>query len=673
MVARHISIFRIALKLCLLVLAISILFQSIQLNGQEGSVRDSLFKELEIGNLDTNTFFEISKCIDENLYNDPDQSMKDARQVLELALAANYYRVVPRMLMYQGISYDLIGKYDSAILMYDSALHRANQLGFTDDVGTIYNNYSIVYAILGQLETSINYSMKALETFERIGDSVNMAKVYNGLGSRYSEMEMEEQAIKYYEMAIAINERFGETGSLVKNYGNIGTVYSQMDEHEKALEYYTKAFMSQKDQDNKYDMSITLSNMAITYKNMGKYELALSFAEQSYIIAKEIDDELGKLFYFMTIAQINNEEEKYEAALENFKIAEVMADSLGSRQNLLEIYSGMADIYAVLGKYEDAYIYNEKHNTERISLLDNEKNRALEKIKEIEDEKVKAEIDLLTKDAEIQDLVIRRQKIIRNSIAAAGGFVLLLAVLLWHRYRYVRRTRNTLAHKNVIIQDEKEKSDSLLLNILPEETAEELKTTGSSKARSFETVTVMFTDFKGFTRMAEMLSPEELVTEIDHCFKAFDKIIEAYDIEKIKTIGDSYMCAGGLPIPNKTNPTEVVRAALEIRDFMNSLKENRKRKNEPYFEVRIGVHTGPVVAGIVGVRKFQYDIWGDTVNIASRMESSSEAGEVNISGTTYNLVKQDFECVPRGKVEAKNKGAIDMFFVKKELRDVNRP
>jgi class 3 adenylate cyclase len=354
----------------------------------------------------------------------------------------------------------------------------------------------------------------------------------------------------------------------------------------------------------------------------------------------------------------------YDAALESFLKAEVLADSLGAKQSLLDIYSGLSEIYASKANYEKAYQYNEKYNKERIKLLDTEKNKALDRIKKFENEKVKTEIDLLTKDAEIQDLVIRRQKILRNSIAGLGGFILLIAILLWHRYRYVRRTRNALAEKNIIIQDEKEKSDSLLLNILPEETAEELKEKGSSKARRFEMVSVLFTDFKGFTRMAEVMSPDELVAEIDHCFKAFDNIITNYDIEKIKTIGDAYMCAGGLPVANKTNPVDVVNAALDIREFMLNLKRSREEKGQPFFEIRIGVHTGPVVAGIVGVRKFQYDIWGDTVNIASRMESSGETGEVNISGTTYNLIRDQFDCVHRGKVEAKNKGAVDMYFVK---------
>ncbi|MEA3477810.1 MAG: adenylate/guanylate cyclase domain-containing protein, partial [Bacteroidota bacterium] len=452
-----------------------------------------------------------------------------------------------------------------------------------------------------------------------------------------------------------------------------GTVYSDLEENEKALEYYTKAYMILKDMDNKFDMSITLINMAITYRKMDKLDLALSFAEQSYMIAAEINDEIGKLTYFVTSAEIYKAQEKYQDALQNYFTAEVIADSIGARQNLLEIYEGLAEIYGILKDYEIAFIYNEKYNEERISLLDREKSRALDKIKEFEEEKVKTEIDLLTKDAEIQDLVIRRQKILRNSIAGIGGMILLIAILLWYRYRYIRRTKNILAEKNVIIQDEKEKSDNLLLNILPEETAEELKIKGSSKARSFDMVTVLFTDFKGFTRMAEILSPEELVSEIDHCFKAFDNIISGYNIEKIKTIGDAYMCAGGLPVPNKTNPVDVVNAALDIRDFMARLKKSRMQKGLPYFEIRIGVHTGPVVAGVVGVKKFQYDIWGDTVNIASRMESSGDVNEVNISGTTYNLIKKKFECVHRGKVEAKNKGAVDMYFVKKALRDGDRP
>jgi len=206
-------------------------------------------------------------------------------------------------------------------------------------------------------------------------------------------------------------------------------------------------------------------------------------------------------------------------------------------------------------------------------------------------------------------------------------------------------------------------SEKLLLNILPLEIAKELKTYGRAEAKHFEEVTIMFTDFKNFTQIAEKLTPAALVAEIDTLFKAFDNIISQHQIEKIKTIGDAYMCAGGLPVPNTTHAQDVIEAALDIQKYMQLHFQNSQKKGLETFEIRIGIHTGPVVAGIVGDKKFAYDIWGDAVNVASRMESSGEAGKINISGSTYERVKNIFSCTYRGKIEAKNKGEIDMYFV----------
>lgn len=223
-----------------------------------------------------------------------------------------------------------------------------------------------------------------------------------------------------------------------------------------------------------------------------------------------------------------------------------------------------------------------------------------------------------------------------------------------------------VAKRTAELNKEKEVSEELLLNILPYETTIELKKNGFVKAKEFNVVTVLFTDFKNFTKYSEGLSSHELVAEIDFYYRTIDGIVGKYGIEKIKTIGDSYMCAAGLPVKKEGHARDAIMAALEIRDFVEKTKQDRIKKKKHYFEIRIGLNSGPVIAGIVGVKKFAYDIWGDTVNIASRMESSCEPGKVNISDNTYQLVKNDFEFAYRGKIDAKNIGKIDMYYVEKK-------
>ncbi|MGV3528619.1 MAG: adenylate/guanylate cyclase domain-containing protein [Flavisolibacter sp.] len=208
-----------------------------------------------------------------------------------------------------------------------------------------------------------------------------------------------------------------------------------------------------------------------------------------------------------------------------------------------------------------------------------------------------------------------------------------------------------------------QRSDALLLNILPRQIAEELKENGMAAPRQYVSVTVMFTDFKNFTQLAEKMGPTELVSEIDRYFKAFDRVTSRMGLEKIKTIGDAYMCAGGLPVEKQNHAADVVNAALQIMQFIREEAKFAEQNNKRFFDIRIGIHTGAVVAGIVGEKKFAYDIWGDAVNIAARMESSGEVGKINISGSTFALIKDQFACTYRGKVYAKNKGEIDMYFV----------
>jgi adenylate cyclase len=273
---------------------------------------------------------------------------------------------------------------------------------------------------------------------------------------------------------------------------------------------------------------------------------------------------------------------------------------------------------------------------------------------ELEQEKrVKAELELQA--ANRRNLII-----ILISLSLLVGAI---SFSLYLRYRAKKKSSDIMAEKNKIIEAERQRSDELLLNILPKDIAQELKEKGEADAQRFENVSVLFTDFKDFSRISERLSPEQLVHELDYCFRAFDNIISQYkSIEKIKTIGDAYMCANGLT-QRRTLPMEIVQAAVDMQEFMEDYKRQKISRGEPFFEARIGIHTGPVVAGVVGNKKFAYDIWGSTVNVAARMESKCDPGKVNISDSTYRQVKYKFNCVPRGRIEAKNIGFIEMFYV----------
>ncbi|MCB0588575.1 MAG: hypothetical protein KDD06_25000, partial [Phaeodactylibacter sp.] len=255
------------------------------------------------------------------------------------------------------------------------------------------------------------------------------------------------------------------------------------------------------------------------------------------------------------------------------------------------------------------------------------------------------------------------------------GLLIAGAVFAIMRYRiYLAREREKALEQLVRertqeLELEKQKSEELLLNILPAETAEELKKFGAAKAKRHELVTVMFSDFKGFSRISEQMDPEDLVAEIDHCFRAFDEIMEKYGLEKIKTVGDAYLCVGGIRDDDGDEATRVTLAALEIQKFMSALKLQREAEARPCFEARIGIHTGAVVAGIVGIKKFAYDIWGDTVNVASRMETNGDAGKVNISEATYQLIGDLFRCSYHGQYTETDGENINMYFVEEYLGD----
>ena len=369
--------------------------------------------------------------------------------------------------------------------------------------------------------------------------------------------------------------------------------------------------------------------------------------------AKEQGNKIYEVIASNNMADAYRLKKDPKSALPYLNRASELAAEIHAIQEQKNSFKGYAATYNDLKDYKNAFQFLTRYSVISDSLFNLKTDSIQSKFEVGLKEK---EIDLLTKDQKIKDDELRRQKLVRNAFLVGFALVSALIFILYRDYRNKIKT-------NKILDSQKAEIESLLLNILPAEVAQELQKTGSATPRFYDSVSVLFTDFKSFTVIADRLSPQEVVAELNDCFRAFDEIIEKYGLEKIKTIGDSYMCAGGIPVAHEGHPERMIHAAMEIRDFVHQMNVDRNARGLDTWEMRIGIHVGPLVAGVVGKKKFAYDIWGSTVNVASRMESNGIPDQINISAATYEMVKDTFDCTYRGKIYAKNVGEIDMYFV----------
>jgi len=510
--------------------------------------------------------------------------------------------------------------------------------------GNAYNNAGLVYFNLGEYDKSVEANLKAMAIREEIGDKKGIASSFNNLGMVSFGQGYYDKALNYYLSSLTINEEIGNKPMLAKNHSNIGLIYFNQKKYEKALDSFLKGLIIKEEIGDRQGIAYSYGQVGNVHEVQRNFSKALDNYSKSLAIMQTIGNKRGIAEGYANIGNVYKSMGNISEAEKKLKDALTLCREIGYKDGVKKSYSVLSDLYAKQKDFKKAYDYHQRYSQIKDSLLNEESSKQIAEMQtKYETEKKEQQITLLNKDKELQDAQLNRQKIVIWSVA--GGLLVVLVL-------------------SVFIFRERRKSEKLLLNILPAETARELKAKGKATARHYDSVTVMFTDFKDFTTIAEKLSAEELVSELDFLFKKFDEIISKYNIEKIKTIGDAYMCAGGLPTANKTNAIDVVSAAIEIQRWM--ISQNNK------WSLRIGIHSGPVTAGVVGDKKFAYDIWGDTVNTASRMESSGEAGKINISGVTHQLIKDTLmtndsrlQTVFRGKIPAKNKGEIEMYFVDK--------
>ena len=542
-------------------------------------------------------------------------------------------------------------------------------IGLTEKVFSQSNRLTASYK--RQTSAKIKELKLQRRDFLRSKNYEEATKVTWRIASKYADLKQDGIVVSEYTKAIEYANQANIPKMHAYAYERLGDGFDNTKFHTKKMQTYEQASKLYLAAELKENYSIVLQKIAKYAYEVKKYSPMINAVEDLIENADEYKlSHLEKEAYCKMMIEAQTEEKNDESIKFYDKILDELMQT-PNREKLISLPQKNKSVeddidMMLISKRETDILRKMKRGlSEEVESKTDSIQKQQQFLQKQQDSIAKQTIAIKLKDAEAKAQEAKGNLLLLGILAAIILFVVsTIAFVTQNRAkRKVEQKNVEIEAQKAMIEIERKKSDDLLLNILPLETANELKEKGKATPQSYEMVTVLFTDFKGFTNIAEKMTAEQVIAELDYCFLNFDKIVDKYDLEKIKTIGDAYMCAGGVPVANTTNPHDAIMVGLEMQEFMHKWKEAKKAKNEPYFELRLGIHTGKVVAGVVGTKKFAYDIWGDAVNIAARMESSGEVAKVNISGTTYELVKDKFTATYRGKVAAKNKGDIDMYFI----------
>jgi len=592
-----------------------------------------------------------------------------------------------RMLSSMGTCHYYLGQKTKAIDFYTRSLELRRKMPDSVAMADMLLNLGSVHSLNADYISAMDHYTEANTIRRMLGDSKGLAQGLNNIGTILREQGRYAQSIDNYTEGLRLREKLRDTLGMVSSLVNIGTIYQVQNYLEEALDNYMRSLELLKTiEDDRY-MGIVTNNIGSVYQLKGEWDTALLWLNRSSDIMQRAGNRSGYAATLATIGDVLRESGRSKEAIDHLHRSLVIRREISDRKGIPAAMMGLAKAELAAGNdgmavtladsalteatsvgaitvmeeasgmlyklYRDrsqeslAFRMLELNIALKDSLRNEENQRTLMRFRfqaDFDRKEAQRIAEQERKDALMTEQM-RRRALQRN--VSYGGLGLMMAVAALF---FVQRNR---------IAKEKQRSESLLLNILPEATARELKDKGAATPRLHVNATVIFTDFIGFTEVADKLSAKDLVLMLDSYFKTYDQIVRKHGLEKIKTIGDAYMAASGLGTGEEHTAIRAVQAAMEMAEETLRLAQ----QNGTGFQVRIGIHTGPVVAGVVGDHKFQYDIWGDTVNIASRMESAGEPGKVNISHATYQQVTDAFTCTYRGELPVKGKGHMRMYFV----------
>lgn len=610
---------------------------------------------------DTATVNKILQVSREKFGVDPSQAMNLAVQARDLSQRIGYRKGEATALKNMGTAYYLLSNPTEALTTWQEALRIFEEMKDAIGVADLLGNIGIFYYNRGDNVKALDYYLRSLKIAESIGYKKGMMSALNNTGGvYYYKTTTSEKALKYYLMALPLCEDLGDKNSLGVISVNVGNIYLKQGDLTRAYQYFNNALKAY--EDNTANLPMAYNALGLLHFKKGETKLSLDNYNKALQIGRSTNNKYNVVRSLTGLAKLYMQQQDYRTAIRYYREAEMQATEIQATLEFEDIYEDLAKAYSSQGDFKNAFHYQSLFGKVKDTLYNIASDNKIAALQfDFELEKKQSQINLLTKDKALKDAELRQQRLAKNAFMAGLVLIFIIAFIIYRNYRAKVKINRILDHQ-------KEQIEQLLLNILPVEVAKELQEHGQATPRNYESVSVLFTDFKGFTSIADKMTPAALVEELNTCFMAFDDIIVRHNLEKIKTIGDSYMCAGGIPTPDDQHVCNMVKASLEIQEYIRKNNERRLELGLVPWEARVGVHVGPVVAGVVGKKKYAYDIWGSTVNIASRMESNGAPGRVNISSAVYEKVKDQYACTYRGKIYAKNVGEVDMYFIERELQ-----
>lgn len=580
-----------------------------------------------------------------------------------LCVLRNRNTLLLQVLRLKGKAFEKLNRLDDAVIVNERILKLLEGENDIGDYTKQLNNLGFIEQKRGNSKAALNYFLNTLEQREKLGygDESNVPLLIN-IGISNQNIGDAIEARVYLERVLKTIDETQSPGLEAEILDLISGSYLSEDDFYNAKIYNEEGLALMDGMEPEVEMELHLT-ASIIFEKLLQYQEALGHYK-SYLDIKDSLDLERRLSQEELLQQqlyVEQTEKEVQALVDKNEIKDYQLQQLQLESENKDIQLKNQELDAKQ-KLQSARLRQqelEAARTEqelRAAKAREENQRLRLKQQELIEAQNQKNILLLEREAQVKDLELEQSKTVARNLVVIVLLAVLVMVLALFAVTKIRKS-------NKIINVEKKKSDNLLLNILPEATAEELKTLGSSLPRRYDKVAVLFTDFKGFTKITETMQPEELVDSLDLFFAGFDDIMKKHGIEKIKTIGDAYMCAAGIPDIIENPSQRMVKAAKEMLALTEEINARKQKMNQDTWGIRIGIHTGPVVAGVIGKYKFQYDVWGDAVNLAARMESSGEPGKINISESTFMDVSDRVPCTYRGEIAAKNKGNVKMYFV----------